>query len=87
MSVYVFHRASRYGAETWYGGRGWTPKAQEHIFKVTPPIEKGHPEVKLLWKCPWPPNLVGRTPDQSVTEVNCIAGVKGHVGVNWGQIA
>ena len=52
LSGYAFRRATRYGAETWYGGRRWASKAQEHIFEVTQPKVKGHPEVKLLKK--WP---------------------------------
>ena len=52
LSGYVFRHASMYGAETWHGGRGQAIEAQEHIFEVTPLKLKGHPEVKLLWKCP-----------------------------------
>ena len=47
VSGYAFRHASKYGAETWHGDRGWAPKAQEHIFEVTPLKVKGHPEVKL----------------------------------------
>ena len=47
VSGYAFRHASRYGAETWHGERGWAPEAQEHIFEVTPLMVKGHPEVKL----------------------------------------
>ena len=34
--------------ETWHGGRGGAYKVQEHIFEVTRPKVKGHPDVKLL---------------------------------------
>ena len=47
VSGYAFRHASRYGAETWDGDRGWAPEAQEHIFEVTPSKVKGHPAVKL----------------------------------------
>ena len=42
---------------------------------------RGQPEVKLLRNAVWPPNLVGRTLDQSVT--HCL--VRGHAGVSQGQ--
>ena len=66
VSGYAFRYASRYGAETWYGDRGQAPEAQEHIFEVNPSKVKGHPEVKLLRNALWVPNLIGRTPVQSV---------------------
>ena len=33
VSSYAFRSASSYGTETWHGGRGWAPEAQEHIFE------------------------------------------------------
>ena len=47
MSGYAFRRALRYRAETWHGGRGQAHEVCGHIFKATPPVVKGHPEVKL----------------------------------------
>ena len=49
---HAFRRAVRYGAETWHGVRGWGPEVCGHIFEATPPKVKGHPEVKVLLKCP-----------------------------------
>ena len=47
VSGYAFRSASRYGAETWHEDRGWAPEAQEHIFEMTGPKVKGHPEVNM----------------------------------------
>ena len=48
-------------------------------------VSWGQVGVNLLSNALWPPNLVGRIPDQSV--MHCwIAGVKGHVRVSWGQV-
>ena len=44
-------------------------------------VSQGQPEVKLLRNAVWPPNLVGRTLDQSVTH----CWVRGHAGINQGQ--
>ena len=44
-------------------------------------VSQGQPEVKLLRNAVWPPNLVGRILDQSVTH----CWVRGHAGVSQGQ--
>ena len=68
MYGYAFRRA-----ETWHGGRGWAREVWEHIFEATWPKVKGHPQVICCFRnALWPPNLVGKTPDQS--KVQC-----------WGQ--
>ena len=47
LSGYAFSHALRYEVGTWHGDRGRAHEAQEHIFKVTPPKAKVHPEVKF----------------------------------------
>ena len=47
VSSYAFRHALRYRAESWHGGRGWAHEVCGHIFEVTPPGVKGHPEVNL----------------------------------------
>ena len=122
VSGYAFRHALRYRAESWHGGRGQAPEVWEHIFEATPSKVKGHPEVKLPYKCamatkfggknPWPERcaLLGSKVMQGspgvnqgshylempcghqiwwkepLTRAQCIAGVKGHVGVSWGQV-
>ena len=44
-------------------------------------VSQGQPEIKLLRSAVWPPNLVERTLDQSVTH----CWVRGHAGVSQGQ--
>ena len=86
LSGYAFRHASRYGAETWHGDRGWAPEAQEHIFKVTPLKVKGHPEVKSSSNSLWLPKLVSRTPDHSVVHYWGQRSCRGHLGSARGQI-
>ena len=69
LSDYVFLHALRYQAESCHGGTGRAHEVCGHIFEATPPGVDGHPGVNLPLKCPMPtiiPNLVKRTPDQSV---------------------
>ena len=68
---YAFGRASTYGGETWHGGRVWQAGGNRQLFFVIRQV-KGHLEVNLFRNALWLPNLVGRSPDQSV--VHC-----------WGQ--
>ena len=74
VRLWVSH-ALRCGAETWHRGRGrhgpsplWAQsEVWQHFFQSNP--TKGHLEVTLLAiviKISYPPNLVGRTPDQSL---------------------
>ena len=64
---YAFHRALRYRAETWDGGRG--PTRFESIFSKRP-----HQGSKVIHRSScfrnvkWPPNVVGRNLDWSVTD-------------------
>ena len=51
MACYAF-RSARHGAETWHGGRGRAPEAQEHIFEATPSKVRGHPDFNLPLE--WP---------------------------------
>ena len=44
--------ASKYGKLFGMVEGDGAPKAQEYVFQVSPPKVTGHPEVKLLWKCP-----------------------------------
>ena len=85
MYGYAFCHTLRY-LSSWNlaRGRGWVPKACEHIFEATPLKLKGHLEVKLLEKCPMPLNLVGRTPDQSV--INAFLGSKVMQRLTRGQM-
>ena len=71
LSRYAFIRASTYGAESWHGGRVWRAGRNRQLFVATRQV-KGHLEVKSSRNALWLPNLVSRTPDQSV--VHC-----------WGQ--
>ena len=43
-------------------------------------VSKGQPKVKLLRNAVWPLNLVGRTPDQSVTHCRGRRSCRGHPG-------
>ena len=96
MSGYAFRHASRYRAESWHGGRGHAHEVCGHIFEATPPGVKGHPGVNLLSKALWLPNLVGRTPDQSVMHCWSQRSCRGQSGVklrrnalwppSWGQV-
>ena len=47
VSGYAFRHASRYGAESWHGGRGRAHEVCGHIFEATPPEVKGHLRVNL----------------------------------------
>ena len=47
----------------------------------------GQPGVKLLSNALWPPNLVGRTPDQSVMHCWGQRSCRGQVGLSRGQFA
>ena len=77
---YAFGRALTYGAETWHGGRVWQAGGNRQLFVVTRQV-KGHPEVKSSRNALWLPNLVSRTPDQSV--VHCWG--QRSCRVSWGQ--
>ena len=45
----------------------------------------GQLEVKLLSNALWPPNLVGRTPDQSIMHCLGQRSCRGQLGSNRGQ--
>ena len=87
MSGYAFRHASKYQAETWHGGSARAPEVCGHIFEATPPWVKGHSGVNCLTNALWLPNLMRRTPDQSV--VNCWGqrSYRGQLGSSRGQIA
>ena len=76
ISGYVFHHAPRYWAKTCHGVG---PESWEHNFKATP--SKVIQRSRYLTNALWLPNLVGRTPDQSV--MHCWG--RRSCGVSWGQ--
>ena len=91
---YVFRCALRYQAESWHGGRGRAHEVCGHIFKATSPGVKGHagviwgqPVVKFLRNVLWPPNLVGRIPDQSVMHCCGRRSCRGQLGSSRSQFA
>ena len=55
-----------YGHQIWWGEFLTKVKCIAGV-KGHTGVSKGQPEVKLLRNAVWPPNLVGRTPDQRVT--------------------
>ena len=75
VSGYAFRHALRYGAEAWHGDRGQGPEAQEHILEVTPSNVKGQDALEM-------PYSYQIWPEEPLTRVWCIAGVKGHVRVS-----
>ena len=83
---YAFGRASTYGAETWHGGRVWRAGWNRQLFVATRQV-KGHLEVKSSRNALWLPNLVSRTPDQSVVHCWGQRSWRGHLGSARGQIA
>ena len=87
MSGYAFRNALMYRAESWHGGRGRAHEVCGHIFEATPPEVKGHPGSICLRNALWLPNLVRRTPDQSVVHSWGQRLCRGHLGLIRGQIA
>ena len=118
-----FCHASRYGAETWHGGRGWAHEVCGHIFEATPSkvnrSSRGQVALEMpygyqIWLEESPTKrrnaLLGSKVmqgssgvnqgenclempyghqiwwEESLTKPQCMAGVKGHVGVSWGQV-
>ena len=81
LSGCAFRSASIHRAETWWGGREWTPKVCGQFFEAIQPKAKGQPEVKLLRNALWSPNLVERTPDQNLMHSRSQRSCR----VIWGQ--
>ena len=69
-----------YGHQIWWG-KPLTKASCIAEVKGHAGVSQGQPEVKFFRNALWPPNLAGRTPDQSVMH----RWVKGHAGVSWGQ--
>ena len=67
-------------------GWGQAHKVCGHIFEATPPGVKGHPGVNLPYNVLWLPNLVRRTPDQSIVYCWGQRSCRGHLGSTRGQI-
>ena len=87
MSGYAFRHASRYQAESWHGvGDG--PTRFVGIFSKRPNLgSKVILRSICLRNALWLPNLVLRTPDQSVVHCWVQRSCRGHLGSTRGQIA
>ena len=78
---YAFRRALRYGAENWRGGRRYAHEVQEHIFGA-PDQRSTSSRGQVALRMPYGHQIWSEKP---LSEEKCIARVKGHARVNWGQ--
>ena len=87
MSGYAVRHALRYPAESWHGGRGLAHEVCGYILKRPHLRSKVIQESICLTNALWLPNLVRRTPDQSVVHCWGRRSCRGHLGSSRGQIA
>ena len=76
-----------FGYQIWYRKYPW-PKCNVLLgAKSNAVVSYGQPEVKMLRNTLWPPNLVGRIPDQSIMLCWDQRSCRGQPGSTRGQIA